>query len=159
NQAAHAFGTGQGACQGDTRIDAGTVVEIDGVGKRASGKYYVTATLHHYEPRGYTTFFDYMRPGDSPTPAAAKKSEPAPAPAPDKAAEGPVEDDNVLDLKLTDDQGRPLANEKYKVTLPDGKVVEGKLDMAGRLRLVSKVKGDAQVTFPDLDVNKRAVTH
>jgi len=130
NQAAHAFGTGQGACQGDTRIDAGTVVEIDGVGKRASGKYYVTSTLHHYEPRGYTTFFDYMRPGDSPTPAPPPE-EKKPAAARD---DGPKAE-TFIEYNLVGLGVAVVEGTEYTVTLPNGSKKTGKVDATKKIRV------------------------
>lgn len=49
----------EGYCYGEPTLKAGTLVEIKGIGKRLSGKYFVTATRHTFTQRdGYmTTFF------------------------------------------------------------------------------------------------------
>ncbi len=50
--------TAEGTCIGDPQLRAGTVVKVDGVGKRFSGLYYLTSTEHRYSQRkGYRTTF------------------------------------------------------------------------------------------------------
>jgi uncharacterized protein len=54
--------SGQGVCIGQPALRAGTVVKIEGLGKRFSGLYYVTSTEHYYKPRtGYRTAFAVKR--------------------------------------------------------------------------------------------------
>lgn len=54
--------TGEGVCIGRTDLRAGTVIKIDGIGKRFSGNYYVTSTTHLYAPDiGYRTEFSVRR--------------------------------------------------------------------------------------------------
>ncbi len=53
--------TGDGVCRGRTDLRAGKVIQIDGIGKRFSGRYYVTAASHRYDPRGYYTHFTVRR--------------------------------------------------------------------------------------------------
>jgi phage protein D len=53
---------GEGVCIGDPRIRAGTVVKIEGLGKRFSGPYYLTWAEHRYAPKkGYRTAFGARR--------------------------------------------------------------------------------------------------
>lgn len=53
---------GDGVCIGDPRIRAGTVVKIEGLGKRFSGPYYLTWAEHRYSPgKGYRTAFGAKR--------------------------------------------------------------------------------------------------
>ncbi len=47
----------QGVCFGDPRIQAGSVVAIQGVGARFSGRYFVTAAAHIQNQDGYETAF------------------------------------------------------------------------------------------------------
>lgn len=52
----------EGTCIGEPKLRAGTVVKIEGVGKRFSGLYYVTSTEHRFSPRkGYRTAFAATR--------------------------------------------------------------------------------------------------
>lgn len=57
-----AFISGEGISNGRTDLRAGTVVKIEGVGKRFSGNYYVTTTTHSWSPaNGYRTAFTVKR--------------------------------------------------------------------------------------------------
>jgi phage protein D len=62
NEIALGYITAEGVCAGRTDLRSGSVVEITGLGKRFSGRYYVTATRHSYRPdRGYRTEFTARR--------------------------------------------------------------------------------------------------
>ncbi len=62
NAMALAHTIGEGLCLGRPALGAGTVVRIDGAGKRFSGLYYVTSAVHSYSPRrGYRTAFTVKR--------------------------------------------------------------------------------------------------
>ncbi len=50
-----------GSVAGLTDLRTGTVLEIDGVGQRFSGRYFVTATTHTIGDNGYTTQFECRR--------------------------------------------------------------------------------------------------
>lgn len=52
---------GEGSCIGDPSIKAGKIIKIDGIGKRISGEYYVSACEHLYSARGYRTHFAVKR--------------------------------------------------------------------------------------------------
>jgi Bacteriophage probable baseplate hub protein len=53
---------GDGSVVGHTKVRAGSVIRIEGVGKRFSGDYYVTSATHSYRPRhGYRTSFSVSR--------------------------------------------------------------------------------------------------
>jgi hypothetical protein len=57
-----------------------------------------------------------------------------------------------IEIKLEDTEGRPVAGESYKVTLPDGQTVaEGTLDQNGFARIDGVDPGQCQVTFPNMD--------
>lgn len=56
------FVKGHGVCIGRQDLRAGTLVEIQGLGRRFSGTYYVTSTEHTFKPgSGYRTAFDVRR--------------------------------------------------------------------------------------------------
>ena len=58
NQVAGRFIEAEGLCDGTPSLLAGVSVQIRGVGNRFSGKYFVTNTVHIYNPReGYMTRF------------------------------------------------------------------------------------------------------
>lgn len=53
---------GQGVCIGQPALRAGSVVKLEGLGRRFSGRYYVTSTEHTYKPSiGYRTAFTVRR--------------------------------------------------------------------------------------------------
>ena len=62
NEMALSYVTGEGLCNGRTDIRAGTVVNIEGIGERFSGLYYITSVRHSYSPQqGYLTAFTVNR--------------------------------------------------------------------------------------------------
>ena len=56
-----------------------------------------------------------------------------------------------IEIELVGEDFRGIPNELYKITLPDGKVREGKLDSRGRARLEGMDPGKCKVEFPNLD--------
>ena len=56
-----------------------------------------------------------------------------------------------IEIKLVDEENRPVPGEKYRITLSDDTVIEGTLDGDGFARHDGIPKGNCRVTFPDLD--------
>ena len=56
-----------------------------------------------------------------------------------------------IEIELVGEDNKPIPNEKYKVTLPDGSVNEGELDQNGWARIEGEPEGICEVTFPNLD--------
>jgi hypothetical protein len=56
-----------------------------------------------------------------------------------------------IEFQLVDEDGEPVPNEKYKITLPDSSIHEGVLDDEGKVRFDGIVGGKAEITFPDID--------
>ena len=52
-------------------------------------------------------------------------------------------------IELVDHRGRPVAGEKYKITLADGSVKQGTLDNKGKAKIDNVEPGACTVTFPD----------
>ena len=52
---------GEGTAIGDTGIRSGTVIQLNGLGDRFSGLYYVTSSTHVVGQSGYTTRFTVIR--------------------------------------------------------------------------------------------------
>jgi phage protein D len=61
NQRALELVTGSGATIGLPNLRAGAVIELDGLGPRFNGQYYVTQTTHSLGQGGYTTSFMVKR--------------------------------------------------------------------------------------------------
>lgn len=56
-----------------------------------------------------------------------------------------------IGIELVDEEGQPVANERYWIQLPDGSVREGRLDAKGRAHVGDLDPGECDVRFPDLD--------
>jgi type VI secretion system secreted protein VgrG len=57
-----------------------------------------------------------------------------------------------IEIQLLDEEGTPVASEKYRVTLPDGETMaEGTLDEKGLARIDGIDPGTCKITFPELD--------
>jgi Bacteriophage probable baseplate hub protein len=64
NQMALEFVCGEGEAVGNASIQAGTTLELKGLGRRFSGNYYLRKTEHRLSPReGYVTRFQAIRSG------------------------------------------------------------------------------------------------
>lgn len=57
NRQAGRFIEAEGLCYGNPKLVAGVPVSISKVGRRFSGTYFVTSTVHTYSTEGYTTSF------------------------------------------------------------------------------------------------------
>lgn len=56
-----------------------------------------------------------------------------------------------IEVELVDNDGEPVAGEKYEVTLPDGSVSKGALDGSGKTRIEGFEPGQCKVSFPEID--------
>jgi hypothetical protein len=57
-----------------------------------------------------------------------------------------------IEIHLVDDEGDPVAGERYRVTLPDGSTLaEGTTDENGFARVDHIDPGTCKVTFPNID--------
>jgi hypothetical protein len=57
-------------------------------------------------------------------------------------------------FQLVDDEGKPVPNTVYKVTLTDGSVVTGTLNEQGLVRFDEIDPGQCQITFPEIDAQE-----
>ncbi len=55
-----------------------------------------------------------------------------------------------VEVVLVDADGEPVANEEYKLTLVDGRVLTGRLNDEGYVRVRNIDAGTCQLTFPNL---------
>lgn len=57
-----------------------------------------------------------------------------------------------VEIKLVDEKGKPVAGERYRVTLPDGNTInEGTTDGNGEAKVTNIDPGNVKITFPRLD--------
>jgi hypothetical protein len=58
--------------------------------------------------------------------------------------------DHWVEFKLVDDADRPIAGEAYRLTLSDGRVIEGVLGESGSVRAEGIPAGFCSIEYPDL---------
>jgi hypothetical protein len=59
---------------------------------------------------------------------------------------------HILEIELVDEEDEPVANELYRVELPDGDIVQGRLNELGKALLTGiESSGNCKVSFPRLD--------
>jgi hypothetical protein len=58
------------------------------------------------------------------------------------------EKSTFVEVVLLDAKGKPVANERYLITLPSGEVREGRLDTRGHVRIEDVIGDDFTVAFP-----------
>lgn len=149
-----AYVTGHAEGQIDGRIQPGLTVKIKAGDRRFDGRYFVTAVEHVYTGGRSRTRFRFSRDGvgdvqaakeaERPQPIAAARPTPAPQPPPAL----PV---SWIEVRLLGEDGQPISDVRYLLTLPDGTRQEGTLDEDGLIRVDGIDAGDCDVSFPDLD--------
>jgi hypothetical protein len=70
---------------------------------------------------------------------------------PHKPTDEDKEEKSWIEIEMVDEEDAPVPGEKYKITLPDGKVAQGTLDSEGFARVEGIEPGTCQITFPNLD--------
>ncbi len=58
-----------------------------------------------------------------------------------------------IEIALLGEDGSPIGGEKYRLKLPNGRVVDGVLPSSGKVRVDGIPPGDCSVSFPDLDMD------
>lgn len=94
------------------------------------------------------------RPAGGATPGGAPPDQAAAPPVetqPPPADEGPAEETAWIEVVLVGEDDAPIAGERYRLELPDGRVVEGRTNADGRVRLDGIAGGECALTFVDLD--------
>jgi hypothetical protein len=59
-----------------------------------------------------------------------------------------------IEIELVDEAGDPVPNAPYRIELPDGRTVEGRLDDNGLARHSNIDPGNCQVSFPEIDASE-----
>jgi type VI secretion system secreted protein VgrG len=70
---------------------------------------------------------------------------------PPKTKEEKEQKKSWIEIELLGEDDSPIPGETYRITLPDGSVVEGTLDDKGLARVDGIDPGTCQITFPNLD--------
>lgn len=61
------------------------------------------------------------------------------------------QEDSWVEIELVDDDGNPVPQERYEVTLPNGHKIYGNLDDQGLARILGIQPGQCDINFPRLD--------
>ena len=85
----------------------------------------------------------------SPTPAGSPTQPCGDAPTPDTPVS--PEKTHWIAIELVDELGKHVPYEDYRITLPDGTIVEGSLDRRGRAKITGIDSGTCKISFPTLD--------
>ncbi len=59
-----------------------------------------------------------------------------------------------IEIRLVDQDGRPVAGERYQLRLPDTSLMEGTLDADGAARYEGIVVGQCHVSFPGFEAQE-----
>jgi type VI secretion system secreted protein VgrG len=87
-------------------------------------------------------------PPEEPPETPAPSEPPPPEPAPQEVTTW------IEIVLLTEaEPRRPMANQRYRIELPDGSIRQGRLDANGKARLEGIDPGTCKVSFPDLDAS------
>ncbi len=93
-----------------------------------------------------------------PPPPSIPAAGSAPASAIEEAASEPVEpatprepELSWIEVELVGEDDSPIPGERYRLTLGNGRVLEGSLDAQGRARIEQVTPGSFDLTFPGLD--------
>jgi hypothetical protein len=70
---------------------------------------------------------------------------------PPKTLEEKKKKKSWIEIKMVDENNRPVTGMGYRITLPDNTVAEGALDDKGSARIDGIEKGNCKVSFPKLD--------
>lgn len=57
---------------------------------------------------------------------------------------------DALHIVVVDAAGNPMKDLKYKLCKPDGSVIEGTTDSAGKIEVAETIAGNGRLVFPDL---------
>jgi len=77
--------------------------------------------------------------------------EAAPTVRSEKLARQPREIKTWIEIRLVDEEEKPVPHQKYRIKLTDGSVQEGTLDADGRARFNQIDPGTCEVSFPNID--------
>jgi|HubBroStandDraft_6_1064221.scaffolds.fasta_scaffold1564495_2 type VI secretion system secreted protein VgrG len=82
-------------------------------------------------------------PAGSPTQSCGSAPTPNILVSPDKT--------HWIAIELVDELGKHVPYEDYRITLPDGTIIEGSLDRGGRAKITGIDSGTCKISFPNRD--------
>jgi hypothetical protein len=70
---------------------------------------------------------------------------------PDGPGPAPAQDTAWIEIQLVDPDGKPIADQRYKITASDGRVYQGYTDSLGSALVRNLPAGNCNISFPELD--------
>ncbi len=131
------FITGEGKALGDAAIKAGTVIELDGIGDKFTGEYYVVKATHIFNASGYITNFEVKK----------NSLGRPPAPPEEQAEEEQEQNQHYFDVTLQDSADQPVAGMEYILVGPDGTQFTGTVGSDGKIHQDNLPEGECTVIF------------
>ena len=134
------FITGEGKALGNPAIKAGAVIDIEGLGDKFTGSYYVVRANHIFNAAGYVTMFEVKKnslgrvtpPGD------------------DEGEDETQPNQSYLDITLQDSGENPVGGMEYIMTAADGTEYTGTVGSDGKIHHDNLPEGDCTVIFKQL---------
>ncbi|RLU07358.1 hypothetical protein CS078_18955 [Pseudomonas prosekii] len=62
-----------------------------------------------------------------------------------------LQEKTFVEFQLLDEKDKPIANEEFVLTLPDGNVISGALDSNGFVHVANVPRGSCSIKFPKLE--------
>jgi Bacteriophage probable baseplate hub protein len=140
NRLSMGFITGDGRALGDPAIKAGAVIEMQGLGDKFTGSYYVAKATHIFTASGYITNFE-VKKNSLGTP---------PAPVDQQAETEQEQNQSTLDVTLKDTADSAVGGMEYVVIAPDGTRYTGTVGSDGNIHHDNLPAGDCQIIFKRL---------
>ena len=84
-------------------------------------------------------------------PSGTELPEPTPIPVVPLAPESESTTTDFLEIELVDEEGNPVADQKYWIKDAEGNEYEGMTDSSGKARLDDIPKGSCDISFPEAD--------
>ncbi|MBN2532393.1 MAG: phage late control D family protein [Spirochaetales bacterium] len=145
--------TGRGTTFGNPVIRAGTIIKVEGLGNKFSGKYFILSAMQQLIPlQGYTTSFTFTSSLGSPTQssagaeAAGTESAAAAAKEEEEQEEEKEEEKQRIEFHCYDRAHHAVINQKYLLITPDGEE-KGETDEEGKIIKEEVTEGECTIKF------------
>jgi hypothetical protein len=126
-------GGGEGSGSAADGGEAGSGSATEGIMRKGGGKSVLVSSV------GSTPLQDEMASQQTPAEEDAIPVDESPA------------ETTWIEIELLDPDGKPVSDERFKITMPDGSIQYGRLDSNGKAKIERLQPGSCQVTFPDRD--------
>jgi len=134
------FITGEGKALGDAAIKAGAVIDLEGLGDKFTGSYYIVRASHIFNSSGYITNFEVKKNSLGRPP---RREEPQPEAEQEQRQ-------NYLDVTIKDLTDQPVEGMDYMIIAPDGTKYTGTVGSDGKIHKDNLPAGECKIIFKEL---------